>query len=194
MELPSLYVYGTGTVPCRTDALGLCMELSLLAPTQYVNYNFDSMCKFGDVYIGCDEYGIFELTGKKDNNIDIDALVRWPTTDFGIPNQKRIRKGYLGCETSGSLVLITKDEEDNERRFILEASLLRQTQRGVKVPIGRDGKGRYWCFELENISGCDFSIDSLDVSVVVLPKKSGKISLNRARMVLPALECCGVGS
>jgi hypothetical protein len=158
-----------------------------------MNYNFDSMCKFGDVYIGCDEFGIFELTGDTDNNTDIDALIRWPTTDFGIPNQKRIRKGYLGYETSGSLILTVKDEEDNERRYEVVARVGSQIQYGTKVPIGRDGKGRYWCFELENVGGCDFSIDSLDVSVVVLPKKSGRTRLNKADLWLPALEAHGVG-
>lgn len=193
MELPTLYVCGKGTVPCRPDYLGLCMELSLLAPTQYTDYNFNSMCKFGDVYLGCNKFGLFELTGDSDNNVNIDALIRWPITDFGIPNQKRIRKGYLGYETSGHLIFVVKDEEDNERRYLIGAELVGQIQHGAKVPVGRDGKGRYWCFELENVGGCDFSIDSLDASVVVLPKKSGKTSLSKAKLLLPALEACGVG-
>ena len=194
MNTPSLYAYGTGTVPCRMDYLGLCLELSLLAPTQYVNYNFDSMCKFGDTYLGCNEYGIFSLEGDKDGLTDIEAFFELITTDFGIPNQKRIRKAYLGYETSGSLVLEIKDDEDNVRRYPVEASLNDQRQHSTKIAVGRNGKGRYWTFKLENVDGCDFSIDSLDILMTVLAKKSGKTMINAGRMILPVLEVTGVGS
>jgi len=185
--IPSLYAYGTGTVPCREEYLGLCTELSLLAPTQYSNYNFDSMCKFGDVYLGCNELGIFTLDGETDNNIHIAALFELLLTDFGVPNQKRIRKVYLGYEASGSLVLEIKDDDDNTRRYTVEAALANQRQHGARVPVGRDGKGRYWTFGVENVEGCDFSLDSMDVLVTVLGKKSGKVSTSTGRMLLPAL-------
>lgn len=191
MDIPSFYVYGTGTVPCREDYLGLCLELALLAPTQYVNYNFDSMCKLGDVYLGCNELGIFSLQGDTDSDVHIDAFFELLTTDLGIPNQKRIRKAYLGYEASGSLVLEVKDDEDNVRRFTIEASLNDQRQHGVRVPVGRDGKGRYWTFRLENVGGCDFSVDSLDALIMVLGKKSGKTMLNVGRMLIPVLTVRG---
>lgn len=187
VSLPSLYAYGTGIVPCVEEHLGLCMELSLLAPTQYANYNFDAMCKFGDVYLGCNELGIFTLDGETDNNVHIAALFELLLTDFGIPNQKRIRKVYLGYEASGSLVLEVKDDEDNIRRFTVSAALADHRQHGTRVPVGRDGKGRYWAFRLENVEGCDFSVDSMDVLVTVLGKKSGKVSTSTGRMLLPAL-------
>lgn len=188
MNLPFLIACGSGTVPCRQDYLGLCTELSLLAVTQYVGFNFDGMCKLGDVYLGCNTRGIFELDGDADEGMDIDAFFELLTTDFGLPNQKRIRKAYLGYETSGSLVLEIKDDEDNVRRYTLEAALNDQRQHSAKISVGRDGKGRYWTFKLENLGGCDFSIDSIDASIVVLGKKSGKTMLNRARIVLPAFE------
>ena len=194
MELPIFYVYGTGTVPCVEEHLGLCMELSLLAPTQYANYNFDAMCKFGDVYLGCNELGIFSLEGETDNNVHIAAFFELLLTDFGIPNQKRIRKAYLGYEASGSLVLEVKDDDDNVRRFTVGAALPNQRQHGVRVPVGRDGKGRYWAFRLENVEGCDFSVDSMDVLVTVLAKKSGKTDVNAGRFRLPMLTVRGLGS
>ena len=194
MELPIFYVYGTGTVPCREDHLGLCTELSLLAPTQYSNYNFDAMCKFGDVYLGCNEFGIFSLDGETDDNIHIAAFFELLLTDFGIPNQKRIRKAYLGYEASGSLVLEVEDDDNNVRRFTVGAALADHRQHGTRVPVGRDGKGRYWAFRLENVDGCDFSVDSMDVLVTVLAKKSGKTSINAGRFRLPMLTVRGLGS
>jgi len=193
-ELPLLYIRGTGTVPCREDFLGICLELALFAPSQYENYNFRSMCKFGDVYIGCNEYGIFELDGDNDNNTDIDAFVEWPLTDFGVPNQKRIRKIYTGYEASGSLVFVVKNEEDNKREVTVDAALGSQVQHSAKSPVGRDGKGRYWSLELRNVGGCDFSLDSIEAAIVVLARKSGRTEFNRGRAILPAVEVYGSGS
>lgn len=157
------------------DYLGMCTELSLLAVTQYAKYNFDSMCKLGDVYLGCNEDGIFELTGSKDNTTDIDAFFELPATDFGLSNQKRIRRAYLGYEADGQLMLEVKDDDDNTRRYPINVPLKDLRQHGTTVPVGRDGKGRYWGFKMENVNGSDFSIDSIDVSVMLLGKKPGKI-------------------
>lgn len=194
MNLPCFLVYSKGTVPCREDYLGLCLELSLLTPSQYINYNFDSMCKFGDVYLGCNSSGIFELGGNKDELTDIDAFFELVTTDFGITNQKRIRKAYLGYEASGSLVLEVRDDEDNVRRYILPALLEDQRQHGASIPIGRNGKGKYWTFKLENVGGCDFSVDSLDALVTILSKKPGKTMNNKGKIILPTLEVYGKDS
>ena len=188
MNLEALIVYGTGTVPARSTHLGMSMELALLALTQYVNYNFDAMCKFGDAHLGCNELGIFELTGSSDDNIEIDAFFELLTTDFGIPNQKRIRKAYLGYEASGSLVLEVKDDENNIRRFTLENALDDQRQHGVRVSVGRDGKGRYWSFKIENVGGCDFSVDSMNALITVLARKPGKTITNSAKLLLPSLD------
>lgn len=187
MNLPVFVIYARGTVPARSTHLGMVMELALLAVAQYANYNFDAMTKFGDVYLGCNELGIFTLDGSTDDNIDIDSFFELLTTDFGIPNQKRIRKIYLGYETSGSLILEIKDDENNVRRYTLAASLDDQRQHGARVAVGRDGKGRYWSFRLENVDGCDFSVDSLDALVTVLARKPGKTRLNAGRLLLPSL-------
>ena len=194
MDIPSFNIYVTGTVPKWDDYLGICMELSLLAPTQYANYSFDAMCKFGEIYLGCNDAGIFSLDGQTDNNIHIAAFFELLLTDFGVPNQKRIRKAYLGYEASGSLVLEVKDDEDNVRRYTVGAALDDQRQHGAKIAIGRDGKGRYWSFGIENVEGCDFSIDSLDALVTVLATKPGKVSTSAGRLRTPIFTVYAIGS
>lgn len=191
MNLPCFLVYSKGTVPCREDYLGLCLELSSLAPSQYINYNFDSMCKFGNTYLGCNSSGISELSGDKDELTDIDAFFKLITTDFGISNQKRVRKIYLGYEASGLLILEVRDDEDNIRIRILPTLLEDQRQHGASIAIGRNGKGRYWTFKLENVGGCDFSIDSLDALVTILGKKPGKTINNKGRIILPIFKVYG---
>lgn len=156
------------------DYLGMCTELSLLAVTQYAKYNFNSMCKLGDVYLGSDDDAIYELSGSDDAGTDIDAFFELPGTDFGLPNQKRIRKAYIGYEADGQLMLEVKDDDDNVRRYPVNVPLKDLRQHSTAVPIGRDGKGRYWGFKIENVNGSDFSVDSIDISIVLLAKKPGK--------------------
>jgi hypothetical protein len=136
------------------------------------------MCKFGDKYLGANESGIFELnTGEFDNadsdgnGDDIEAVFELLTTDFGIENPKRVRKLYFGYEADGNLLVTVYDDDNNERHYILEPSHIPNKQSSSRLPVGRDGKGRYYTFRIDNISGADFSIDSIKVLPVILPKK-----------------------
>jgi len=171
ITLPVLTIYGTGTVPCREECLVICTELSSFASTQYNNFNFNSMCKFGDNYLGCNELGIFKLDGDTYNNIQIDAFFELLLSDFGIINQKRVRELYIGYETSGSLIFTLKTDDGNEKTYVMTAKKGNQRQHGGKIRISRIDKGRYWALKIENVDGCDFSVDSIKGMVIVHEKE-----------------------
>ena len=136
--------------------------------TQYLNYDFTSMVKFGDSYLGCNENGIFELKGDNDDGRSIDALVKLLTTDFGISNPKKCRAGYIGYETQGELDVKVQADEGPEYVAILPVN---NGQQGRKFPISRNIRGRYITFTILNVNGCDFGIDSIDVCVIITPHK-----------------------
>ena len=149
----------------------LNINLANFAATQFCNYNFNSFCKIGDKYFGASEDGMFELTGDKDDETEIDAFFELIISDFGISNVKRLRAVYIGCEVKGSLVLKVKDNEDNERTYTLShitSGYDRQT--GIKGSIGRDGIGRYWQIRIDNTKGCYFAINSIEVIANILGK------------------------
>jgi hypothetical protein len=155
-----------------SDFLGLCLALERLAASQYENYNFNSMCKFGDVYLGANDNGIFVLdSGDTDAGSAITAFFETVTSDFGIEHQKRIRRAYFGYETDGELMLILKDDDGNERVYNVDPNHPNHQQHTSTLPIGRDGKGRYWMIRVENVRGSDFSIDSLRLLPVILNRK-----------------------
>jgi hypothetical protein len=152
--------------------LGIAVKLPVIGISQYQGYNFNSMVKFGDVYLGASSHGIYTLDTKDtDQDAQIRAIMKTMTTDLGILNQKRLRKGYLGYETSGSLQLTVYDDDNNARTYTLTSTLVDQEQHSGEIPIGRDGKGRYWAFKIENVHGCDFSVDSLSVIPLFLTRK-----------------------
>ena len=65
------------------DKLGVCINLANVAPSQYGDYNFNSMVKFKGKFIGASKEGLFELTGDLDNDRNINAFVELPNSDYG---------------------------------------------------------------------------------------------------------------
>jgi hypothetical protein len=130
------------------------------------------MCKFGDKYIGVGKEGIFILDdAETDDEVNIDSIIELPLTDFGISHQKRLRSIYVGYETAGTLKLTVSNDEGNEREYILPPLKAGNLEHGGKVLINRDGKGRYWKLKIENVDGCDFSLDMIEIILTVLARK-----------------------
>ena len=141
-----------------------------MAVTQYCSFDFGSFCKIGEKYYGSDETGIYELTGDDDAGTVIDAFVELIVSDFGISNMKRIRSIYIGGEADGGLTLTLKDNENNSRIYTLNLDTGNK-QSSAKVDVGRDGIGRYWQVRIDNVSGCYFAIDDIEVLAVILGRK-----------------------
>jgi len=152
--------------------LGLKMNMRNGAVSQYSNYDFNSFCDFGDVCLACGDNGIYSLNGSDDDGTDIDSKFKTMTMDFGAYNQKRLRSLLLGGEWNGWLKVTIEDDDDNSREYLTPPLDSGNLQEGNKVAVGRDGKGRYWSFEIENVDGCDFSIDGIDALAILLGGRS----------------------
>lgn len=152
--------------------LGICIELTGARASQYAGYDFNSMCRFGDVFLGAGDDGIAVLdSGHLDGTEQIEAFFELPTSDFGSDHQKRLRAAYLGCETNGQMMFSVKDDDDNERHYLVDPNHSGNQQHTIKVPLGRNGKGRYWMVRIENINGADFSVDSIALVPIILNRK-----------------------
>ncbi len=154
------------------DRLTLCLGLERLAPSQWANYNFNSMCRYGPYYLGANEDGIFILErADKDGDDDILAFFRTALTDFGSVNQKRLRKVYLGYETDGVLEVRVGTDEGEDLVRELHPRRDDNREHSQKVSVGRDKKGRYWDLEVRNVGGADFSVDEVTAVPIVVGAK-----------------------
>lgn len=150
---------------------GIALNLKRLAPTQYRNYDFNSMCVFNGLPIAAGSDGIYSLEdAEKDNGTNIASLVEFPTSDFGDMVAKRFRKLYIGYETSGSLTLSWTVDDTTTGSAVLSARKVGQKQHRGIVSMSRAYKGSYWMFKIENAAGCDFSIDMIEGVPVVMTK------------------------
>jgi hypothetical protein len=159
------------------ERLGLALNTVRGFLTQYSGLDFTSFCVRGGVVIGARPTGIctFGEADETDAGTAISALIETNLTDFGSHAQKRIRHLYLGCELGEDAqldVTLTGDEVTEEARTY--TALNHRTdgrQHTERMPVGRDGKARYWNAAIRNLDGCDFSLDSLDALIVVLGGK-----------------------
>ena len=145
------------------------------ATTQYTNFNFRGMCNFNGKRYGVNSSGLYRICGDTDNGVDIDAYFEPVVTDFGIDNPKRVRFMYFGYESNGNLLITAQADEQVERTYTVDnsktgsrdAGIAKTAQQRHRVPIGRDGSGRYWRFQIANVDGCDFAVDTIQLRLVV---------------------------
>lgn len=150
----------------------LCLNINLsnFSVTQYCGFDFNSFCRIGDSYFGASDTGIYELIGDNDAGISIDAFFELIVSDWGLPAMKRIRTVYIGGESDGALKLTLKDDEDNSREYTVNL-ISGSKQSSAKIPVGRDGIGRYWQVRIDNKTGAYFAIDSIELLMIVLGRK-----------------------
>jgi hypothetical protein len=153
------------------ERFGIALNLKRMAASQYRNFDFNSMCVFNGQPIACNAEGIFSLdTSETDNGIAINSYIELPTVDFGYLGAKRFRKLYLGYETSGSLKFTFNIDGGTDASVTLTPSQVGQIQHRDIIPMSRAQKGVYWIFKIENVSGCDFSLDNLEGILISLTK------------------------
>jgi len=152
--------------------LTFAMQLGIMAPTQYGNYNFNSMCNFRGKAFGAHEDGGIHLLDNRDEtadegSVEIDALLELAQTDFGVPNVKTILKVVVGYEASGELEISVISDEYEAVSGTLPESAGNFQQHGDWT--GVVSLGRYALLRIQNVEGCDFSLDSIDVYMIVSP-------------------------
>jgi hypothetical protein len=141
------------------------------ATTQYLDFNFNSMVKFGHQFLCAGESGLYRLEGtSKISHVENGSFSEFTayfepvTMDFGISNAKRLRAVYIGYEADGDLSLKVSTELSAVQSYTLSATT--DGQHARRVIISRSLKGRYWTFQFYG-NGVKFSIDHVSVLPVV---------------------------
>jgi hypothetical protein len=136
------------------------------ATTQYTNFDFDSMVRFGDHILCASRAGLFRHTGETDNGSLITAYFEPLTMDFGISSTKRVRFVYLSFEASGNLTLTVTTNMGLSASYLIPVAAA--GQHAARVAISRSLYGRYWTFSISNAgNGLDFSIDEIKVLPII---------------------------
>lgn len=155
------------------DRLTICVGLRKLAVSQFTEYNFNSMCKFGNLLLGANEDGIFTLdSADKDAGTDIAAHFVLGPTDFGAEHEKRVRSAYISGRLDGRLkVEMSGDEgESVTQELVPSEGSLRLIHH--KISGGRDIRGKYLRLKVSNFQGSDFTISNINAVLIVLGQQA----------------------
>lgn len=145
---------------------------------KYRNFPFNSFAKIGNRYFGASGDGIYELTGDDDAGEPINAVLRGGLDDLGSSLLKRHPAAYIGYRGDNQMVLKVRvmqaqpngDLQPEEHWYRMEprqANALRVN----RVKLGKGLKSTYWGWELVNIDGADFEVDSFSWYPVVLERR-----------------------
>jgi len=134
---------------------------------------YNSMCRFGDKFLGATDAGMFEIGGGSDNGVQIPMLVKSGMTDFGVANLKRFRYFYFGLESDGDCLL--KVYVDGALAASMDVSPTSAGRFDVRVPVSRSFLGRYWAWSVENVDGSFVALYSVQALPIVLHHGRGRV-------------------
>ena len=123
------------------------LNTSAFYPSVYSGFSFNSFCMFEGRAFGASNTGIYELTGDTDNGSGIHTGIVLHDTNFGISQQKKIRKAYIGITSENEAMMIV--EANGERR----AYTISDKQ---AVSVTRGVKGRTWTLSLADFDKVEF--------------------------------------
>ena len=159
---------------------GLHTNLKNMASAQFDGVDFKSIMIFDGKCVGANADGLFTIgSNDRDQYINADstgtaiaASLEPAQADLDISNQKRLRKLYIGHESDGELQVVVKfDGEATGKTFSFSPEGTANKQRSAIVNCRRDQKGRYFSTKIQNVDGCDFSVDTIDGVVAILGRK-----------------------
>jgi hypothetical protein len=163
VTMPRMQVELLGTL--RTQLmLMLVANTTTGALSTYEGMQVNSMCQFGDAVLFADATGIHVMDADADNDEPIAAAVQYGVLDMGTAMQKHVTDVYVGMRAAGDLTLSVGVDENAPYDYTL-APYGVATLKARRAPTGKGLRGKYWQFSIANTNGCDFDLDTIDISV-----------------------------
>lgn len=153
-----LNAFGTIQQPETYDVF--VMNTRNNALSEYINYAYNSYCKFGSLYLGAKSDGIYLLEGDDDEGVNIDALFATGLMNAGIDRIKRTTHAIFRMKSYGdyTIVVVSDDGVEYEYDFNDENELLHAVLRKV----GKGIRGVYFKYKFKNVAGEDFEMDTME--------------------------------
>lgn len=144
----------------------LVLNIENMARSEYSNYVFDSMIQFGGNQYGCDEEGLYLLSGSDDNGTDIVQIIQTGLYDNGINNKKNAPNLFIGGELEGTIqIRPIHDHEEFGEPLFTEGEYGTVETRRIKLPLAP--LSRYWGFEIRTVNGAILNIDTIEYDLDV---------------------------
>jgi len=173
-----LWMHGLG-VPITYIRKTVVMNISNLAVTEYKNYGFNTILNFNGILLGLNNEGIFILGGDTDLGQYIQARIKSGTEDlaksgvFSIP-----REAWASFRSDVRENALQLDIRIGERKDLFPYRFGGNNGRGMdamrehRAKLGRGIKARYFTWDLKNMSGAKFTLESLRILGDIIRRKT----------------------
>jgi hypothetical protein len=144
--------------------------------SQYDNYDFNSLAYAPHEMIGTNDTGVYTLSGEDDAGTDIAAHIKSLMIDFATSRMKRLSAAWVGYKADGELILRIRAADPATEALVEYCFVGRKTD-GMATPmenrfkIGKGMRSRYWQFELVNVDGADFELDTVELYPIRLDRR-----------------------
>ncbi|MBT9153389.1 MAG: hypothetical protein DDT39_00046 [Firmicutes bacterium] len=142
--------------------------------TSYSHFPANSLAVFGGRALAALDNGIYALDGDDDAGQPIPAKIRFAMTNLGAGQMKRLDAAYLGFSASGSLLLKVVHTTDAGGKVAHVYRMVPRQQNVVgegRIKLGLGVQSMYWGFELHNVDGANFALDSIDVRELAMARR-----------------------
>jgi hypothetical protein len=170
ITFPSISVQGVAGASAGTTFNTVSMHTEAQALSTYTNFAFNSYAMVNGVLLAAGAGGLFSVTGATDNGTAIASSARFGVTDFGTSKIKRMDRVYLGYKSNGALTLSTITDEATTNGYSVATPAV-ATLINARVLTGKGVEARYWQFNVANVAGADFTINSLEVAPQILKRR-----------------------
>lgn len=163
LRIPLWVINGYGRVIAAKEiVLPLVMNINNKAVTEYLNFAFNSLCKFNGKFYAANRNGIYLLEGESDDTTPIEARIKTGVLDLGQPAIKRPRYAWMTYRAPKGIVLFVQTDEEEEI-WEEEFPVIWEKIHEARAKIARGLKNRFMTFGLKNKDGSAFDIDTLRI-------------------------------
>lgn len=168
MSLPRFTLRATGYLVVDTEYEAWAMNMlpgegMPHQVTEYTNFPFNQIIRYGEDYYGVADDGLYLLGGETDYDPTTPAAIAWTwrtaITDFGSRQMKVVREsvhyGRLGATATATVAVA----EGTQRSYaaLIERGEAAQAHR---IKYGKGLKGVYWQFGMSDTSGSAMELDA----------------------------------
>ena len=135
------------------------------AVSEYANFDFDSYATIDGHLYGASENGTFLLEGEDDAGANIDASVYGGLSALGTQLKKACPYAYIGLTTNGSMLLKVSTTDDGTKKTNVYKlnPIAKSAVSDNRFQISKGLHAVYWGFELANLDGADFELETIKV-------------------------------
>lgn len=126
----------------------------------YDSWSFASLVEWNGKYFGAGPTGLYELSGDTDDGEPIEASILTGKSDLGTVQHKRMPYVYVGASSDNGLQLLVHTDNGETNTYTVTAAELMGNSR---TAIGKGLRSKYWQFEITNVDGGDFELESFEM-------------------------------